>query len=152
LHVTTLGLWIGTCTTTCCYPALKPACGLAAAVECTTAPKRQYIGSFPELACRQSAGGPHHCTTTPPAATLVTFTFAISAHSHSSNSAGLPLHADTSSKQQGATLTPGRLPLQRAVMTTQAPPRGAPFVDLRVASWQAPLHQEHYDHWWVLPP
>jgi len=64
LCVTTLGVWVGTCTTTCCYPALKPACGLAAAVECTTAPKRQYIGTPPELACGQSVGGPHHCTTT----------------------------------------------------------------------------------------
>ena len=70
---TTSGGWIGICTTTRRYPVLKPACGLAAAAERSIAPKRQDIGSPPELARGRSAGGQplhhhttalqHHCTT-----------------------------------------------------------------------------------------
>ena len=40
----TIGGWIAICTTTSLYPVLKPACGLAAAVDRTTAPKHQNIG------------------------------------------------------------------------------------------------------------
>ena len=133
--VTTPNAWIGIHTTPSFYSAHKPACGLAAAVR-TTAPKRQDIGSPLEPARGQSAGGLHHHTTAPPVTAKVTF--AKSVRSYSNNSAGLPLHADTSLKQRGATLIPGRPPLQQVVMTTQVPSCGRPLADLRVPRQQAP--------------
>jgi len=56
------------CTTISGYPVLRPACGLAAAVGRTTAPKFQNICTIPEPACQQPAqrvAPPHRCTAAP---------------------------------------------------------------------------------------